>query len=310
MSVLVNKNSKIVVQGITGGEGTFHTSQMLAYGTNVVAGVTPGKGGSLYSGKGDDMFTRPVPVFNTLAEAREATGCDVSIIFVPAPMAADAILESIACGMDVVVCITEGIPVKDMIPVQAALQNSSTRLIGPNCPGIITPGECKIGIMPGFIFTPGGPIGLVSRSGTLTYEAVRQLSDVGLGQTTCIGIGGDPIIGTRFIDAIKLFNEDPETKAIVMIGEIGGNAEEEAAEYIKKHVTKPVVGFIAGQTAPPGRRMGHAGAIISGGKGTAADKMATMTACGIHVVESPASIGITMKNVLDAHKPATKAKKK
>jgi succinyl-CoA synthetase alpha subunit len=310
MSVLVNKDSKIVVQGITGGEGTFHTSQMLAYGTNVVAGVTPGKGGSLYSGKGDDIFTRPVPVFNTLAEAREASGCDVSIIFVPAPMAADAILESIACGMDVVVCITEGIPVKDMIPVQAALQNSSTRLIGPNCPGIITPGECKIGIMPGFIFTPGGPIGLVSRSGTLTYEAVRQLSDVGLGQTTCIGIGGDPIIGTRFIDAIKLFNEDPETKAIVMIGEIGGNAEEEAAEYIKKHVTKPVVGFIAGQTAPPGRRMGHAGAIISGGKGTAADKMATMKACGIHVVESPASIGITMKNVLDAHKPAAKAKKK
>ena len=308
MSVLVNKNSKIVVQGITGGEGTFHTSQMLAYGTNVVAGVTPGKGGSLYSGKGDDMFTRPVPVFNTLAEAREATGCDVSIIFVPAPMAADAILESIACGMDVVVCITEGIPVKDMIPVQAALLNSNTRLIGPNCPGIITPGECKIGIMPGFIFTPGGPIGLVSRSGTLTYEAVRQLSDVGLGQTTCIGIGGDPIIGTRFIDAIKLFNDDPETKAIVMIGEIDGNAEEEAAEYIKKHVTKPVVGFIAGQTAPPGRRMGHAGAIISGGKGTAADKMATMKECGIHVVESPASIGITMKNVLDSHKPAKKKK--
>jgi succinyl-CoA synthetase alpha subunit len=223
-------------------------------------------------------------------------------------MAADAILESIACGMDVVVCITEGIPVKDMIPVQAALLNSNTRLIGPNCPGIITPGECKIGIMPGFIFTPGGPIGLVSRSGTLTYEAVRQLSDVGLGQTTCIGIGGDPIIGTRFIDAIKLFNDDPETKAIVMIGEIGGNAEEEAAEYIKKHVTKPVVGFIAGQTAPPGRRMGHAGAIISGGKGTAADKMATMKECGIHVVESPASIGITMKNVLDSHKPAKKKK--
>jgi len=306
MSVLVNKDSKIVVQGITGGEGTFHTSQMLAYGTNVVAGVTPGKGGSLYSGKGDDTFTRPVPVFNTLAEAREATGCDVSIIFVPAPMAADAILESITSGMDVVVCITEGIPVKDMIPVQAALRNSNTRLIGPNCPGIITPGECKIGIMPGFIFTPGGPVGLVSRSGTLTYEAVRQLSDVGLGQTTCIGIGGDPIIGTRFIDAIKLFNEDPETKAIVMIGEIGGNAEEEAAEYIKKHVSKPVVSFIAGQTAPPGRRMGHAGAIVSGGKGTAADKMATLKACGIHVVESPATIGITMKKVLDAHKPAAK----
>ncbi|MEY3386544.1 MAG: hypothetical protein RIR53_1355 [Bacteroidota bacterium] len=309
MSVLVNKDSKVIVQGITGGEGTFHASQMLAYGTNVVGGVTPGKGGTTYSGKGDDVFTRPVPVFNTVAEARAATGCDVSIIFVPAPMAADAILESIAAGMDVVVCITEGIPVNDMIPVKAALENSTTRLIGPNCPGIITPGECKIGIMPGFIFTSGGPVGLVSRSGTLTYEAVRQLSDVGLGQTTCIGIGGDPIIGTRFIDAIKLFNEDPETKAIVMIGEIGGNAEEEAAEYIKKHVAKPVVGFIAGQTAPPGRRMGHAGAIISGGKGTAADKMATMSACGIHVVESPASIGITMKKVLDSHSPAKPAKK-
>ncbi|MFN4908030.1 MAG: succinate--CoA ligase subunit alpha [Bacteroidota bacterium] len=312
MSVLVNKDSKVIVQGITGGEGTFHASQMLAYGTNVVGGVTPGKGGTMYSGKGEDTFTHPVPVFNTVAEARTATGCDVSIIFVPAPMAADAILEAISAGMDVVVCITEGIPVNDMIPVKAALDNSTSRLIGPNCPGIITPGECKIGIMPGFIFTPGGPVGLVSRSGTLTYEAVRQLSDVGLGQTTCIGIGGDPIIGTRFIDAIKLFNEDPETKAIVMIGEIGGNAEEEAAEYIKKHVTKPVVGFIAGQTAPPGRRMGHAGAIISGGKGTAADKMATMKACGIHVVESPASIGITMKKVLDSHKPAAKkvAKKK
>ncbi|MFN6136063.1 MAG: succinate--CoA ligase subunit alpha [Bacteroidota bacterium] len=306
MSVLVNKDSKVIVQGITGGEGTFHASQMLAYGTNVVGGVTPGKGGTMYSGKGEDTFTHPVPVFNTVAEARTATGCDVSIIFVPAPMAADAILEAISAGMDVVVCITEGIPVNDMIPVKAALDNSTSRLIGPNCPGIITPGECKIGIMPGFIFTPGGPVGLVSRSGTLTYEAVRQLSDVGLGQTTCIGIGGDPIIGTRFIDAIKLFNEDPETKAIVMIGEIGGNAEEEAAAYIKKHVTKPVVGFIAGQTAPPGRRMGHAGAIISGGKGTAADKMATMKACGIHVVESPASIGITMKKVLDSHKPAAK----
>lgn len=306
MSVLVNKNSKIIVQGITGGEGTFHASQMLAYGTNVVGGVTPGKGGTMYTGKGDDTFTHPVPVFNTVSEARSATGCDVSIIFVPAPMAADAILESISAGMDVVVCITEGIPVNDMIPVQAALQRSQTRLIGPNCPGIITPGECKIGIMPGFIFTPGGPVGLVSRSGTLTYEAVRQLSDVGLGQTTCIGIGGDPIIGTRFIDAIKLFNEDPETKAIVMIGEIGGSAEEEAAEYIKKHVKKPVVGFIAGQTAPPGRRMGHAGAIISGGKGTAADKMATMRECGIHVVESPASIGIMMKKVLDGQKPKKK----
>lgn len=308
MSVLVNKKSKIIVQGITGSEGTFHASQMLQYGTNVVGGVTPGKGGTMYSGKGEDTFTRPVPVFNTVAEARAATDCDVSIIFVPAPMAADAILEAIGSGIEVIVCITEGIPVQDMIPVQAALEKSTSRLIGPNCPGIITPGECKIGIMPGFIFT-AGPIGLVSRSGTLTYEAVRQLSDVGLGQTTCIGIGGDPIIGTRFIDAIKLFNEDPKTEAIVMIGEIGGNAEEEAAEYIKKHVKKPVVGFIAGQTAPPGRRMGHAGAIISGGKGTAADKMATMRACGITVVESPATIGITMKNVLSGKATAAKPAK-
>ena len=308
MSVLVNKKSKIIVQGITGSEGTFHSSQMLQYGTNVVGGVTPGKGGTMYSGKGEDIFIRPVPVFNTVSDAKAATGCDVSIIFVPAPMAADAILESISAGIEVIVCITEGIPIRDMIPVQAALEGSSSRLIGPNCPGIITPGECKIGIMPGFIFTQG-PIGLVSRSGTLTYEAVRQLSDVGLGQTTCIGIGGDPLVGTRFIDAIKLFNDDPKTKAIVMIGEIGGSAEEEAAEYIKKHVKKPVVGFIAGQTAPPGRRMGHAGAIISGGKGTAADKMATMRACGITVVESPATIGITMKQVLSGKAPSKTSSK-
>lgn len=298
MSVLVNKKSKILVQGITGGEGTFHSSQMLQYGTNVVGGVTPGKGGSMYSGKGDDTFTRPVPVYNTVSEARRETKADVSIIFVPAAMAADAILEAIEAGIETIICITEGIPVNDMIPVKAALDRSNSRLIGPNCPGIITPGETKIGIMPGFIFTPGS-IGLVSRSGTLTYEAVKQLSDVGLGQSTCIGIGGDPIIGTKFIDAIELFNNDPKTEAIVMIGEIGGTAEEEAAEYIKAHVKKPVVGFIAGQTAPPGRRMGHAGAIISGGKGTAADKMATMRACGIHVVESPATIGVTMKKVLE-----------
>lgn len=298
MSVLVNKNSKIIVQGLTGAEGTFHASQMLQYGTNVVGGVTPGKGGTMYSGKGDDIFTRPVPVFNTVSDAVAATKADVSIIFVPAPMAADAILEAIDANIAVIICITEGIPVKDMIPVAAKLEQSNSRLIGPNCPGIITPGEAKIGIMPGFIFTQG-PVGLVSRSGTLTYEAVKQLSDVGLGQSTCIGIGGDPIIGTRFIDAIKLFNEDPATEAIVMIGEIGGNAEEEAARYIKDHVKKPVVGFIAGQTAPPGRRMGHAGAIISGGKGTAADKMATMRACGITVVESPATIGTTMKSVLE-----------
>ncbi len=297
MSVLVNKQSKVIVQGITGGEGTFHASQMLQYGTNVVGGVTPGKGGTMYSGKGEDIFTRPVPVFNTVSDAVQETSANVSIIFVPAAFAADAILEAIDAGIGVIICITEGIPVKDMIPVKEALQRSGAVLIGPNCPGIITPGEAKIGIMPGYIFSRG-PVGLVSRSGTLTYEAVKQLTDVGLGQTTCIGIGGDPIIGTQFIDAIKLFNEDPETEAIVMIGEIGGSAEEEAAQYIKKHVKKPVVGFIAGQTAPPGRRMGHAGAIISGGKGTAADKMATMKACGITVVESPATIGITMKNLL------------
>ncbi|NQW30930.1 MAG: succinate--CoA ligase subunit alpha [Ignavibacteria bacterium] len=297
MSVLVNKDSKILVQGITGSEGTFHASQMLEYGTNVVGGVTPGKGGSMYSGKGEDTFNRPVPVFNTVSDAVSATKANVSIIFVPAPMAADACLEAIEAGIGVIVCITEGIPVNDMITVKAALLQSNSVLIGPNCPGIITPGECKIGIMPGFIFTEGN-VGLVSRSGTLTYEAVKQLSDVGLGQTTCIGIGGDPIIGTQFIDVIKLFNADPATEAIVMIGEIGGSAEEEAAMYIKKHVTKPVVGFIAGQTAPPGRRMGHAGAIVAGSKGTAAEKMAIMRECGITVVDSPASIGITMKNVL------------
>lgn len=298
MSVLVNKNSRVIVQGITGSEGTFHTSQMLQYGTNVVGGITPGKGGTSYSGKGDDAFTRPLPVFNSVREAVASTGADVSIIFVPAAMAADAILESIEGEIGVIVCITEGIPVRDMITVNAALKNSKSRLIGPNCPGIITPDEAKIGIMPGYIFLRG-PVGLVSRSGTLTYEAVKQLTDAGLGQSTCIGIGGDPIIGTQFIDAIKLFNEDPETKAIVMIGEIGGSAEEEAAEYIRKKVKKPVVGFIAGVTAPPGRRMGHAGAIISGGKGTAADKIATMKKCGITVVDSPAEIGITMKNVLN-----------
>lgn len=307
MSVLVNKQSRVIVQGITGAEGTFHTSQMLQYGTNVVGGVTPGKGGTMYSGKGDDTFTRPLPVFNSVSDAVKSTKADVSIIFVPAPMAADAILEALDANIGVIICITEGIPVADMIPVAAKLKQSSSVLIGPNCPGIITPGEAKIGIMPGFIFSKG-TVGLVSRSGTLTYEAVKQLSDVGLGQSTCIGIGGDPIIGTTFTDAIKLFNADPKTESIVMIGEIGGTAEEEAAEYIKKHVTKPVVGFIAGQTAPPGRRMGHAGAIVSGGKGTAAEKSAAMKAAGIHVVDSPANIGVTMKKVLEGmKKPATKA---
>jgi succinyl-CoA synthetase alpha subunit len=315
MSVLVNKNTKVLVQGLTGNEGTFHASQMLAYGTNVVGGVTPGKGGTTYSGKGEDTFNRPVPVFNTVRDAVKATKADTSIIFVPASLAGEAILEAIEGGISLIICITEGIPVRDMTVVHAALKNSKARLIGPNCPGIITPGECKIGIMPGFIFTPNaftsagneGGVGLVSRSGTLTYEAVKQMSDLGIGQSTAIGIGGDPIIGTNFIDAIKLLNEDPKTSAIVMIGEIGGSAEEEAAEYIKKYVKKPVVGFIAGQTAPPGRRMGHAGAIISGGKGTAKEKMKAMTKAGIHVVESPATIGITVAKALGKDVSALKA---
>ena len=290
MSVLVNKNTKVIVQGITGSEGTFHTSQMLAYGTNVVAGVTPGKNGLMYSGKNEDLFNRPVPVFNTVIDAVNATGANASIIFVPASMAADAAIEAIEAGIPLIVCITEGIPVRAMIRVNTALSQSNSRMIGPNCPGIITPDECKLGIMPGFIHKKG-TVGVVSRSGTLTYEAVKQLTDVGLGQTTCIGIGGDPIIGTRFIDAIKLFNEDPETEAIIMIGEIGGTAEEEAAEYIAKNVKKPVIGFIAGRTAPPGRRMGHAGAIISGGKGTASAKVDAMRAAGMIVSDSPADIG-------------------
>jgi succinyl-CoA synthetase alpha subunit len=310
MSVLVDKSTKVLVQGITGSEGTFHASQMLAYGTNVVAGVTPGKGGTKYEGKDENIFSRPVPVFNSVKEAVEKTKANCSIIFVPAPLAADAILEAIAAEVEIIICITEGVPVRDMVTVAAALKNSKSRLIGPNCPGIITPGGAKIGIMPGFIFTPAGKdggVGLVSRSGTLTYEAVKQMSDLGIPQTTAIGIGGDPIIGTQFIDAIKLFNEDPDTKAIVMIGEIGGNAEETAAEYIKKYVKKPVVGFIAGQTAPPGRRMGHAGAIISGGKGTAEEKMKVMKASGIAVVKSPATIGQTVAEVLGTGGAALKA---
>lgn len=312
MSVLVNKNTKLIVQGITGAEGTFHTSQMLEYGTNVVGGVTPGKGGTAYEGKGENIFKRPVPVFDTVKSAVEATGADVSIIFVPPAFAADAILESIESKIQLIICITEGIPIKDMITVKAALEQSNSRLIGPNCPGIITPEEVKIGIMPGFIHKKGS-VGVVSRSGTLTYEAVKQLTDVGLGQTTCIGIGGDPIIGTNFIDAIKLFNEDPETEAIMMIGEIGGNNEEIAAEYIKEYVKKPVIGFIAGKTAPPGRRMGHAGAIVSGGKGTAEDKLAFMKECGITVVNNPGDLGKTCYEVLkggDKNTKTTKAKSK
>lgn len=308
MSVLVNKNTKVIVQGITGSEGTFHTSQMIEYGTKIVGGVTPGKGGTKYKGSDKGTFKKAVPVFNTVKDAVAKTSADTSIIFVPPAFAADAILEAIEAGIQLIICITEGIPVRDMIAVKTALQNSSARLIGPNCPGIITPGEAKIGIMPGFIHKKG-KVGLVSRSGTLTYEAVKQLTDEGLGQTTCIGIGGDPIIGTQFIDAIKLFNEDPETEAIVMIGEIGGTAEEEAAAYIKANVKKPVVGFIAGRTAPPGRRMGHAGAIISGGKGGADDKIKVMKDAGIHVVDSPGHLGVTAKKALQGGKSVSKTTK-
>lgn len=312
MSILVNKKTRLVVQGITGGEGTFHTSQMLAYGTNVVAGVTPGKGGLKYKGNEKDQFNRAVPVYDTVADAVKHQGADTSIIYVPAGFAGDAIMEAADSGIKLVVCITEGIPVKDMVNVYEYISKKGVRLIGPNCPGIITPGEAKVGIMPAFIHKPGR-IGVVSRSGTLTYESVWQLTERGIGQSTCIGIGGDPIIGTRFIDAIKLFNEDDKTDGIIMIGEIGGSAEEEAAEYIKKNVSKPVVGFIAGRTAPPGRRMGHAGAIISGGKGTAKEKMDAMRAAGIRVVESPALMGETMKQALAKKYKATskiKVKKK
>lgn len=284
MSVLVNENTRLIVQGLTGREGSFHSQQMIEYGTKVVAGVTPGKGGTKHL---------DVPMFNTVAEAARATAANASVIFVPPPFAADAILEAADAGLPLVVCITEGIPTLDMVRVSAALQGGKTRLIGPNCPGIISPGKCKIGIMPGSIHKQGN-VGVVSRSGTLTYEAVDQLTRLGIGQSTCIGIGGDPIIGTTFLDAIRLFNEDPDTHAIVMIGEIGGNAEEQASAYIKANVKKPVVGFVAGQTAPPGRRMGHAGAIISGGQGTAMEKYAAMAAAGIHTVQSPAEIGHTL----------------
>lgn len=284
MAIIINKNTRLVVQGITGGEGSFHTNQMLEYGTKVVAGVTPGKGGTDFQG---------VPVFNTVEEAVKVQKANTSVIFVPPAFAADAILEAANAGIKYIICITEGIPTNDMLKVYHSIKGKGIVLVGPNCPGVISPGIAKVGIMPGFIHQKG-KIGVVSRSGTLTYEAVKQLSDVKLGQSTCVGIGGDPIIGSRFIDIIKMFNDDPDTDGIVMIGEIGGSAEEEAAEFIKKNVKKPVVGFIAGRTAPPGRRMGHAGAIISGGKGTAVEKMIAMKKAGIHVVESPAEIGVTM----------------
>lgn len=288
MSILVNKNTKVITQGITGSQGLFHTQQAIEYGTQMVGGVTPGKGGTEVEG---------LPVFDTVREAVKETGANASVIYVPPAFAADSIMEAVNAELDLVVCITEGIPVIDMVKVKRYMEGSKTRLIGPNCPGVITPGECKIGIMPGYIHMPG-KVGIVSRSGTLTYEAVHQLTTNGIGQSTAVGIGGDPVNGSNFIDILTLFNDDPNTEAVIMIGEIGGTAEEEAAEWVKANMKKPVVGFIGGQTAPPGKRMGHAGAIISGGKGTAAEKIRTMESCGIPVAKTPAVMGETLIEAL------------
>ncbi len=288
MSIFINKETKVIVQGITGATALFHTEQMLEYGTKIVGGVTPGKGGTEVCG---------VPVFNTVSEAKSATGCTVSVIYVPAAFAADAIMEAVESELDLAICITEGIPILDMVKVKRYMEGKKTRLVGPNCPGVITADECKIGIMPGYIHTKGH-VGVVSRSGTLTYEAVHQLTTEGIGQTTAVGIGGDPVNGTDFIDCLKAFNEDPETFAVIMIGEIGGTAEEEAAAWVQENMTKPVVGFVGGATAPPGKRMGHAGAIIAGGKGTAAEKIRIMEECGICVAETPSVMGETMITVL------------
>ncbi len=290
MSILVGRDTKVVTQGITGSTGQFHTRTCREYGTQMVAGVTPGKGGGDFEG---------IPIFDTVGEARAATGCNASVIYVPPPFAADAIMEAADAGVELVICITEGIPVLDMVRVKRFLADCDTRLVGPNCPGVITPGECKIGIMPGYIHRPG-KIGVVSRSGTLTYEAVHQLTQLDIGQSTCVGIGGDPVNGTGFIDVLELYNADPDTEGVIMIGEIGGSAEEEAAEYVRREMKKPVAGFIAGQTAPKGKRMGHAGAIISGGKGTAADKIEAMQSAGIRVAASPADLGTTLKGALGA----------
>jgi succinyl-CoA synthetase alpha subunit len=298
MSILVNKNTKVITQGITGATGLFHTKGALEYGTQMVGGVTPGKGGTNVDITLDNGTVKSLPVFNTVADAVKATGANASVIYVPPAFAADAIMEAVDAELELVICITEGIPVLDMVNVKRYMEGKKTVLIGPNCPGVITPDECKIGIMPGYIHSKGH-VGVISRSGTLTYEAVHQLTTRGIGQSSAIGIGGDPVKGSEFIDILNLFNEDPETKAVIMIGEIGGTAEEEAAEWIKANMKKPVVGFIGGQTAPPGKRMGHAGAIISGGKGTAAEKIATMERCGIRVAPTPSEMGSTLVAVLE-----------